>query len=141
MDVTMEERSMLFNAQIEVVVPKDGDFDLTRSPKERTSIFLDEQIDVYVVLRTAADESILQEQLPRLSISLETYVTGMQKQAALAQSPQTDSRPQARDVLDVHKIASTRDPLSVVSSDGITLAWRIGVQIGRTMCAEYRSLN
>jgi len=141
MDIIMEERSMLFNAKIGVLVPTDGDFDLTSSPKERTSIFLDEQIDVYVVLRTAADESILQEQLPRLSISLETYVTGIQKQASLAQSPETDSQPQARDVLDVYKIAATQDPLSVVSSDGVTLAWRIGVHIGKTMRAEYRSLN
>lgn len=127
----MADSSILLNSRIEVIVPTDGEIDLSSQIKERTSILLDELVNVYIFLYTTASESSLEEQLPRLSISLETLITGFDKQPSSAHSSSTHPEAQVRDVVLVHKIDTTQDPLTAITSNGITLAWTASVHIGR----------
>jgi len=132
----MGDSSMLLNSRIEIIVPTDGELVLSSRPKERSSIFLDELVNVYILLYTTASESSLAEQLPRLSISLETLVTGSE----IAQTPATHPQAQVKAVVDVHKIDTSQDPLTAITSDGITLAWTASVHIGKLQRAEYHSI-
>jgi len=60
----MGDSSMLLSSRIEITVPIDGELDLSSQPKERSSIFLDELVNVYILLHTTASESALEVQLP-----------------------------------------------------------------------------
>jgi len=127
----MTESSILHKAQIEIIVPEDDEIDLTSSPRERAFIFLDELINVYILLQTTtSSETALQQQLPRLAISLNILATDAQQQSIPAQGSGTLSQSQVADVVHIYKIDTTQIAHQEIASDSTTLAWKTRVHIG-----------
>jgi len=120
--------SLFQGAKAEVILPHVGFLDLQSPSSQRSSVFLDEVLDVFVLLHTICNEETLKESLSRLSITLETHATGtpVRRQGA-------DKGPQSNQVTELVSrcdVDITQDPITAISSSRTTLAWTTQIHIG-----------
>jgi len=117
--------SLFQGAKAEVII---GSLDLHNPSLQRSSVFLDEVLDVSVLLHTPCIEELLEESLSRLSISLETHATGTPaKRQGADKSPQPDHVTELVSRCDVDVV---QDPITAISSSRMTLAWTTQIHIG-----------
>lgn len=119
--------SLFQGAKAEVVLPQVESLNLERTSPQRTSVFLDEVLDVFVLLHTPCNEETLKESLSRLSITLETHATGTPAR------PRADKGPQSDHVIELVSrcdVDVAQDPITAISSNKTTLAWTTQIHIG-----------
>jgi hypothetical protein len=119
--------SLFQGAKAEVILPQAGALDLQSTSPQRTSVFLDEVLDVFVVLHTPCDEETLKKSLSRLSITLETLATGTPARAQRDTPLQSD---QVTELVCRCDVDVAQDPITAISSNRMTLAWTTQVHIG-----------
>lgn len=101
---------------------------------------VDEIVTVYVVLRCPLiEEEILQSYLSRLSVSLESFVTGTPNQNADSEEAQKGP---PKDLINSHKIEDSVDPLVIVggtsdsevsSAPSIYVLWKVESHLGKIL--------
>jgi len=120
--------SLFHGAKAEVILPQIGALDLQSPSPQRSSVFLDEVLNVFVLLHTTCNEETLKESFSRLSITLETHATGtpVRRQGA-DKGPQSD---QVTELVSRCDVDVTQDPITAISSSRMTLAWTTQIHIG-----------
>ena len=120
--------SLFHGAKAEVILPQIGSLDLQSPSPQRTSVFLDEVLDVFVLIHTTCNEETLKESLSRLSITLETHATGTPaRRQGADKGPQSD---QITELVSRCDVDVKQDPIIAISSSRTILAWITQIHIG-----------
>ncbi|KAI4198163.1 MAG: hypothetical protein LQ350_005450 [Teloschistes chrysophthalmus] len=92
----------------------------------RSSLYFDEQINVFVALKTSGYTANLQQQLSNLTISVEVYAFGSEvKSSGGSASNDAPVQSQKKDVIWSGAVDTAEQPLSLGDGDGHALVWRL----------------
>ncbi|KAL8639879.1 MAG: hypothetical protein Q9228_003143, partial [Teloschistes exilis] len=98
----------------------------------RSSLYFDEQIDIFVALKTSGYTSNLQQQLSNLTISVEVYAFGSEiKSSGGSVSNDASVQSQKKDVIWSGAVDTAEPPLSLGDGNGYALVWRLTCFLSR----------
>jgi hypothetical protein len=115
--------TMLRQAKVEIIVQQ---LQISSSTSPRSLLFLDELVDVHLLLHSTAPEAAVLAELPKLSITLDAYAVGTSDRRGLDRASE-----QLKDLVSSYSLDASSGHTKALASHKTTTTWSTKVHIGQ----------